>query len=83
MDLPTCLNSEVALFADDVCFWKTDTDIKIFNKLAQSSLNKINACCNVNGFKLSINKSAALLFTNKRKNTQVSLILNNLLIDWF
>ena len=38
-DLPTCLNSEVALFADDVCFGETGTDIKILNKLAQSSLN--------------------------------------------
>ena len=42
-DLPTCLNFEVALFADNVYFWETDTDIEILNKLAQSSLNKINA----------------------------------------
>ena len=80
-DLPTCLNSEVALFADDVCFWETDSDIKVLNKLAQSSLNKINAWCNINGFKMSINKSAALLFTKKRKNKQVSLILNNQTIE--
>ena len=80
-DLPTCLTSEVALFADDVCFWETDTDIKVLNKLAQSSLNKINAWCNINGFKMSINKSAALLFTKKRKNKQVSLILNNQTIE--
>ena len=33
-DLPTCLNSDLALFTDDVCFWRTDTDIKILNKLA-------------------------------------------------
>ena len=59
------LNCEVALFAEDVCFWETDTDIKILNKLAQSSLNKINAWCNINGFKMSINKSAALLFTKE------------------
>ena len=75
-DLPTCLNSEVALFEDDVCFWETGTDIKVLNKLAQSSLNKINAWCIINGFKISINKSAALLFTKKRKNKQVSLNLN-------
>ena len=58
--LPTCLNSKIPLFADDVCFWETDTDIKVLNKLAQSSLNKINAWCNINGFKMSINKSAVL-----------------------
>ena len=75
-DLPTCVTSEVALFADDVCFWETDTDIKVLNKLDQSSLKKINAWCNINGFKMLINKSAALLFTKKRKNKQVSLILN-------
>ena len=80
-DLPTCLNSEVALFADDVCFWETDADIKVLNKLAQCSLNKINAWCNINGFKMSINKSAALLFTKKRKNKQVSLILINQTIE--
>ena len=76
-DLPTCLNSEVALFEDDVCFWETDTDTTVLNKLAQSSLNKSNAWCNINGFKMSINKSAALLLTKKRKNKHVSLILNN------
>ena len=80
-DLPTCSNSKVALFADDVRFWKTDTDIKVLNKLAQSSLNKINAWCNINGFKMSINKSAALLFTKKCKNKQVSLILNNQTVE--
>ena len=80
-NLLTCLNSEVAFFADDVCFWETDTDIKILNKLAQSLLNKINAWCNIKGFKMSINKSAALLFTKKRKNKQVSLILNNQTIE--
>ena len=36
---------------------------------------------NINGFKMSINKSAALLFTKKRKNKQVSLILNNQTIE--
>ena len=76
-DLPTCLNSEVVLFADDVCFWETDTVIKVLNKLAHSSLNKINAWCNINGFRMSMNKSAALLFAKKRTNKQVSLILNN------
>ena len=80
-DLPTCLNSEVALFADDVCFWETDADIEVLNKLAQCSLNKINAWCNINGFTMSINKSAALVFTKKRKNKQVSLILNNQAIE--
>ena len=80
-DLPTCLNFEVAPFADDVCFWETDTDIKVLNKLAQSSLSKINAWCNTNGFMMSINKSAALLFTKKRKNKQVSLILSNQTIE--
>ena len=80
-DLPTCLNSEVAIFADGVCFGETDTDITVLNKLGQSSLNKINAWCNVNGFKMSINKSPALLFTKKCKNKQVSLILNNQTIE--
>ena len=80
-ELPTCFNSQVELFAHDMCFWETDTDIKILNKLNQSSLNKINAWCNIKGFKMSINESAALLFTKKRKNKQVSLILNNQTIE--
>ena len=63
-DLPTFLNSEAVFFADDVCFRETDTDIKILNKLAQSSLNKI----------VSVIKSAALLFPKKRKNKQVSRV---------
>ena len=62
-DLPTCLNSEVALFVDDVCFWETDTDFKVLNKLVQSSLNKIYAWCNINGFKGGESSSQFRWFT--------------------
>ena len=76
-DLPSCFNSSAALFADDLCFWEVGTDIQHLNDLTQASLNNVEAWCETNGFKISVNKSAALLFTKKRKNKNVSLMLYN------
>ena len=58
-------NSSAALFADDLCLWKVGTDIPHLNKLTQASLNKVEAWCETNGFKISVKKSAAILFTKK------------------
>ena len=66
-DLPTCFNSSAALFADDLCLWEVGTDIPHLNKLTQASLNKVEAWCETNGFKISVKKSVAILFTKKRK----------------
>jgi len=73
--LPEALNSDTAIYADNLCFWETGKNIATLNELAQSSLSKIGIWCDKNGFKISISKSAALLFTKKRKNINVSLTL--------
>ena len=74
-DLPTCFNSSAALFSDDLRLWEVGTDIPILNKLTQTSLNKVEAWCETNGFKISIKKSAAVLFTKKRKNKNISFVI--------
>ena len=66
-DLPSCFNSSAALFADDLCLWEVGTDIPHLNKLTQTSLNKVETWCETNGFKISVKKSAAILFTKKQK----------------
>ena len=76
-DLPSCFNSSAALFADDLCFWEMGTDIQHLNNLTQASLNNVEAWCETNEFKISGNKSAAVSFTKKRKNKNVSLMLYN------
>ena len=40
-DLPESFQSSLALFADDLCLWVGDNNIKELNKMAQNSLNKI------------------------------------------
>ena len=53
------------------------TDIQHLNNLTQASLNNVETWCETNGFKISVNRSAAILFTKKRKNKNVSLMLYN------
>ena len=76
-DLPSCFTSSAALFADDLCLWEVGSNIQHLNKLTQASLNKIRTWWEINGFKISVNKSAALLFTKKRKNKNILLMLYN------
>ena len=76
-DLHTCFNSSAALFADDLSLWEVDTDIPHLNKLTQASLSKVEAWCETNGFEISVKKSAAILFTKKRKNKNISLVIHD------
>jgi len=59
--------SPSALYADDCCFLESGSNIEQLYHLYQSSLNKIAAWCTSWGFRASPSKSAAVLFTKKRK----------------
>ena len=80
-DLPKCLdNVQVSQYADDIAVWKSNKNIPFIEKKIQQNLNNINSWCEKLGFKLSIPKTIAVLFTNK-KNTKISINLKNLAIQ--
>jgi len=63
------------LYADDFCFWESGGDIKLLEELCQDSLSKVATWCINSGFRFSPSKSAAVLFTTKRKPPSVQLAL--------
>ena len=74
-DLPKCLdNVQVSQYADNIAVWKSNKNIPLIEKKIQHNLNNINPWCEKWGFKLSIPKTIAVLFTYK-KNTKISIHL--------
>ena len=69
------------MFADDLCFRKVGNNIEKFNKMAQSSLSRIEVWCDKNGTTFSNTKSTAILCTKKRKNEEITLTFINLSIE--
>src|SRR6218665_2059706 len=67
-DIPHGLDGvEISLFADDSAIYTGHRNhSKLQNKI-QLSLNSIDAWCNKNGFKISINKTIGVLFTKKHR----------------
>src|SRR5206468_10095883 len=59
--------SELSLFADDSSTFKTGRNLKLINKGIQTSLDQIQTWCDTWGFKISVAKTCAVLFTHKSK----------------
>jgi ribonuclease HI len=57
---------EMSLFADDSAVYMGHRNIKNLVDNIQQSVNIIHNWCNKNGFKISLNKTTAVLFTKKR-----------------
>jgi len=66
-DLPKSISTPSALYAEDCYFWESCSNIKQLYHLCHTSLNKIAPWCRKWGFRASSSKSAAVLFTTKRK----------------
>jgi len=66
-DLPANITkTDATLFADDSCLFTSGRNISsIVNKM-QDSVNKVVQWCDLNGFKVSMNKTVAVLFTRRR-----------------
>ena len=75
-DLPGCIDLPSALFADDFSFWQVGNDLKDLNLSVQRALHTVTSWCNNWGFKVSVSKSVAMLFTRKQCHN-VKLELNN------
>jgi len=59
------------------CFWECGSGITLLNQLCQHSWTKVCKWCEDCSFKLSSNKSAAVLFTRKRTPEPISLRLQD------
>lgn len=75
-DLPNKLTQvETSLFADDCSVFKSGKSLKHTQKHIQAALNEITNWCTSNGFKISVDKSVAVLFTRKN-NQHIKLNVN-------
>ena len=63
-------NTRLSLYADDSATWKTGSNLKALTGDIQSYLDKLVKFYNDWGFKLSADKTVAILFTRKR-NTRL------------
>jgi len=73
-DIPPGLHGvDMTLFADDSAIYVGHRNIKILEKKIQSSLNAIHEWCDKNGFKISINKTTAVLFSYARSKPKINI----------
>ena len=64
------------LFADvSAIFAGGKNKTLLINKI-QKSLDQVSLWCNKNGFKISISKTTAVLFSKSRKSTEINLEIN-------
>ena len=76
-DLPKCLDGvESSLFADDSALFKSGRDLDSILKAMQKNLNKIAAWCDLWGFKINIEKTAAVLFTHRIDKIETPLSIS-------
>ena len=67
-DLPDNLtSSETSLFADDSCLFNSGGQLDVILRRMQDSLYKLKMWCDRNGFKISLDKTVAVLFTHRRE----------------
>jgi len=77
-DLPDNLNSsETSLFADDSCLFNSGRQLDVILRRMQDSLNKLKMWCDRNGFKISLDKTVAVLFTHRRDDINSRLKIGN------
>ena len=77
-DIPHGLDGiEMSLFADDSAIYTGHRNHNKLQNKIQLSLNSIDAWCNKNGFKISINKTIGVLFTKKHRIPNTSVKVGN------
>ena len=73
-DLPDCIKgSEITLFADDSCLFKSGRRLDAIIRSLQTDLNKLVEWCEENSFKISMEKTVAVLFTHRKENIHSTL----------
>ena len=59
-------NTETSLFTDNSCFFTSGRRLDVILRKMQDGLNKLKAWCDRNGFKISMDKTVAVLFSHRR-----------------
>jgi len=73
-DLPQCINgSEITLFADDNCLFRSGRRLDAIIRSLQIDLNNLVEWCEKHGFKISMEKTVAVLFTHRKENIHSTL----------
>lgn len=73
-DLPDNIKqTDKTLFADDSCLFKSGKNLDSILRKMQDSLNKLTDWCDKNGFKISMEKTVAVLFTHRRDTVNKTL----------
>ena len=68
-DLPEILGDvESSLFADDSCIYKSGRNLKFITNSIQNSVDQLQNWCDTWGFKISTDKTVAVLFTRRKQN---------------
>jgi len=65
-----------SLFADDSCVFKSGKNLTHITRSVQDNLNKLSLWCDMWGFKISLDKTVAVVFSH-RKDTDITLSINN------
>jgi len=63
----------ISLFADDSAVYTGHRNIKTLENKIQNSIDIIHNWCNKNGFKISLDKTVGVLFTNKRNIPTINI----------
>jgi ribonuclease HI len=80
-DLPDEITkTEASLFADDSCLFTSGRRLDTIMSKMQDSLNKLKLWCDKNGFIISMEKTVAVLFTNRKDDINYRLTIGNDLV---
>jgi len=73
-DLPSSLqHTDTSLFADDSALFKAGRNIKQLQRAIQKDLNALQHWCDTWGFKISVEKTVAVLFTRSPEKPAIQL----------
>jgi len=66
---------QLSLFADDATTYTSGSDLQIMTKNTQKYLNRIESWCDTTGFKISVDKTVAMIFSRNLNKTPFPLII--------
>jgi len=69
--------TETTLYADDSGLFSSGRDLNVLIRKMQNSLNKLADWCEMNGFKISVDKTVAVLFTHRIDKLPQTLKIND------
>ena len=75
-------NIHLSLFADDIAIWTETKDLNIGISILQHSLTELENWAKKWGFRFSISKTKAMIFSQKKIGNQRSLKINNQDIEY-